>query len=68
MKGLQVGLKVIAGFGLLIVGGILALPGVPGPGILIIVFGLWLLSDHFAWARKTLAWARAKADQVRQKA
>ncbi len=61
---LHIGLKVTAGFLLLIVGGILAIPGVPGPGILVIILGLVLLSDHFEWARKSLHWAREKAKRV----
>ena len=59
-------LKMIAGFALLIVGGILALPGVPGPGILVILFGLVLLSDHFVWAKKALAWGRKRAGRFRR--
>jgi uncharacterized protein (TIGR02611 family) len=67
LSKLRSGLKVIAGFLLLIVGGILSLPGVPGPGIVIIIFGLWLLSDHFDWAKRALAWAREKLDRLKQK-
>jgi hypothetical protein len=54
------GLRIASGFGLLIVGAVLALPGVPGPGIPLILLGLWILSGHFVWAQKTLAWARQK--------
>lgn len=43
---------------MLIVGGLLALPGVPGPGIPLVLLGLLLLSDHFTWARRALAWCR----------
>ena len=64
-------MRLIAGFALLIIGGVLALPGVPGPGIPIILLGLLLLSDHFAWARRALVvvtgkncWGPAK-DRVR---
>ena len=53
-------LKLLAGFGLLIVGGLLCLPGVPGPGILLILLGLFLLSDHFVWARKPLEWCKKR--------
>ena len=52
------GLKIAAGLALLIVGAVLALPGVPGPGIAIILLGLWMLSGHFEWAGRTLAWLR----------
>jgi uncharacterized protein (TIGR02611 family) len=67
LSKLHVGLKVIAGFLLLIVGGILALPGVPGPGIVVIILGLWLLSDHFDWAKRALTWAREKLERLKQK-
>jgi hypothetical protein len=59
-------MRVIAGFALLIVGGVLALPGVPGPGIPIMLLGLVLLSDHFAWARKALAWLHERTAALRQ--
>ena len=58
--------KVLIGFALLIVGGVLAIPGVPGPGIPIILLGLWVLSDHFAWARRSLAWVKQRAARYRQ--
>ncbi len=57
-------LKVIAGFVLLCVGAILVLPGVPGPGILVILLGLLLLSERFLWARRLLAWSRAKFARI----
>jgi hypothetical protein len=55
------GLKVArigAGFLLLIVGVVLSLPGVPGPGILIVLLGLALLSRHFAWAESAIQWIK----------
>lgn len=67
MKTASAALKLAAGFGLLIVGGVLALPGIPGPGILIMLAGLFLLSDHFVWARKALAWVRQTVARFRQK-
>jgi len=51
-------LKIGGGFLLLVVGAILALPGVPGPGIPLILLGLLLLSDRFTWAARLLNWAR----------
>jgi hypothetical protein len=57
--------KIVAGFLLLIVGGLLALPGIPGPGIVIMVLGIWLLSDHFKWAKKLLNWIKEKRERFR---
>lgn len=47
-------LRIVGGFLLLCTGAILALPGIPGPGIAFILLGLLILSDHFAWASKLL--------------
>jgi Putative transmembrane protein (PGPGW) len=59
--------RILAGFALLLIGGILAFPGIPGPGIPIVLFGLWLLSRHFHWARRTLAWLSEKTAAFRRK-
>ena len=61
-------ITVAAGFFLLAAGLILALPGVPGPGLAIMIVGLVLLGKHFHWARRTLEWARQKAGRLREKA
>jgi uncharacterized protein (TIGR02611 family) len=60
-------LRIALGFLVLIVGIILAIPGVPGPGIAVMIVGLMILSDHFHWARRMLDWAKKKAEQVREK-
>ena len=52
--------KLLAGFALIIVGAVLAIPGIPGPGIPIIVIGLFLLSDRFFWAQKALVWVKRR--------
>ena len=44
--------RVVAGIVLLVVGFILALPFVPGPGIPIMFIGLTALSYEFEWARR----------------
>jgi hypothetical protein len=58
--------KIVAGFGLLTVGGVLAIPGVPGPGLPIMLLGLLLLSERFAWARKGLAWGKERFARMRR--
>jgi putative transmembrane protein PGPGW len=58
--------RVAGGFALLGVGVLLSLPGIPGPGIVVILAGLVLLSDRFVWARRALEWLRQKAAGVRR--
>jgi uncharacterized protein (TIGR02611 family) len=53
------------GFAVLLFGLILAIPGVPGPGFVFILLGLVILSAHYHWARRLLAWARKKAEAAR---
>ncbi len=62
-------LKISAGFALIAVGLVMALPGVPGPGLLIAAGGLALLAEHFHWARRIMDWGktRLKAAQARAK-
>jgi uncharacterized protein (TIGR02611 family) len=55
------GLRIFSGFFLLVAGAIMAIPGVPGPGIAVMILGLIILSDHFEWARRLLDWAKRKA-------
>ncbi len=56
--------RISAGISLLFIGFILSLPFVPGPGVAIMVLGLVLLSEHFPWARKLVAWGKAKLEGV----
>ena len=44
--------RVAVGLGLVGVGVVLALPGVPGPGLLVVFGGLTVLSSEFEWARR----------------
>jgi hypothetical protein len=60
-------LRICAGVLALLVGAILALPLVPGPGIPLMLLGLVLLSDHFVWAKRCLDWARRKWQDLRVK-
>jgi hypothetical protein len=55
-------LGVVTGFLLVSVGLILAIPGVPGPGIPIVLLGLVIISSHFSWAKRLLDWARQKSN------
>jgi hypothetical protein len=58
--------KIGTGFILVIAGTLLALPGVPGPGIPLVIGGLLLLSPHLAWARRSLSWLRERTVRFRQ--
>ena len=58
-------LGVVTGFLLVSVGLILAIPGVPGPGIPIVLLGLVILSSHFFWAKWLLDWAKQKSNWSR---
>ncbi len=60
--------RIALGFLVLLAGLVLALPGVPGPGFVLVLFGLVLLSEHFTWARRALDWAKARAERLKQKA
>src|SRR5687767_14535857 len=57
-------LKVGTGFLLLVVGGVLAIPGVPGPGFLVLFAGLALLSAEFVWALRLRRSAERVANRV----
>lgn len=60
-------LEVILGFLLIVVGLLLAIPGVPGPGLALVALGLVLLSAHYHWARRTLEWAKHKFESLRSR-
>ena len=59
--------RIVAGFLLLIVGAILSLPLVPGPGLLLVVIGLGVLSHDFHWARRLRDWAHSEWEHVRRR-
>ena len=61
-------IRSILGFLVLITGIVLAIPGIPGPGVALILLGLVILSAHFHWARRSVEWVKRKAEQARQKA
>ena len=67
-SGVKRALRMASGIALLVVGALLSLPGVPGPGIPLILVGLWILSDHFTWARRAHEWVAEKWHRVRQAA
>jgi uncharacterized protein (TIGR02611 family) len=44
--------RIVIGVALVLIGIVLALPLVPGPGVLVIFVGLSVLSAEFEWARR----------------
>jgi uncharacterized protein (TIGR02611 family) len=46
--------RIIMGFTVILIGLVLAIPGIPGPGALIIFGGLAVLATEYAWARRYL--------------
>ena len=44
----------VMGFTVIVIGLVLAIPGVPGPGFLIIIGGLAILATEYVWARRYL--------------
>ena len=57
-------LRLILGGVLLGVGVILSIPGVPGPGVVVILLGLSVLSTDFEFARRLLARLKSAARRV----
>lgn len=57
--------RIIAGFGLILVGIVLLV--IPGPGLLTILGGVALLASEFAWARGIADWAKEKSSFLQRK-
>lgn len=60
-------LRITGGVLLLILGLIMMVPGIPGPGFLLILLGLSILAVDFVWAHHLNTYLRAKADKVMSK-
>ena len=57
-------LRITSGILLLIVGLVLMVPGVPGPGLLLIFLGLSVLAVDFVWAHRAKTYLKAQGDKV----
>ena len=57
-------LRITGGILLLILGLIMMVPGIPGPGFLLILLGLSILAVDFVWAHHLNTYLRSKADKV----
>ena len=54
----------IAGSGLILLGLVLSVPGIPGPGILIVLVGVLVLMPESRWLRKRYVQLRRKYPRV----
>ena len=60
-------IRIILGFALLIAGIVLSLPGVPGPGIVVVILALSILSRDFHWAERAHTYVHRKWDELRNR-
>ena len=56
--------RIVVGCALVLIGLVLALPGVPGPGLLIVFGGLTVLGTEFEWARRLRDWMHGAVRRV----
>lgn len=59
--------RVVVGTLFVVVGIVLALPLVPGPGLLLVFVGLTVLSEEFEWARQLRDWVRGRIGRLRRR-
>jgi len=57
--------RVAVGMSLVAIGVVLAIPGVPGPGLPIVFGGLTVLSSEFHWARRLRDQMRRGFDRLK---
>jgi hypothetical protein len=51
-------LRLTVGAVLILVGLLLSLPGIPGPGVLVVILGLSMLSTDVELARRMMEWLK----------
>ena len=56
--------RIVSGIVLLLVGLFLSLPGIPGPGIVLIFVGFGILSRDFEWAKRWHLRLKDTAQQI----
>jgi hypothetical protein len=59
--------RIILGFALLAAGVLLSLPGIPGPGILLVLLSFGILSRDFHWAERARAYIHRKWEELRHR-
>jgi tellurite resistance protein TerC len=65
MRRLKAIITSVVGFTVLLVG--VAMLVLPGPGLVVIAFGLVILSAEFVWARRALDRMKDQAQKVRDR-
>lgn len=60
-------LRITAGFVLLLLGAIMMLPGIPGPGFLLVLAGLGILAIDFVWAHRLKTHLKDRAEKLMAK-
>ena len=56
--------RVVVGLILMLGGAVLSVPGIPGPGLLLVIGGLALLGREFHWARRANEWLIAQGKRM----
>jgi uncharacterized protein (TIGR02611 family) len=56
--------RIVMGFTVIVIGLLLAIPGVPGPGFLVIIGGLAILATEYAWAKRYLKRIKEGGEKV----
>jgi uncharacterized protein (TIGR02611 family) len=56
--------RIIFGLTLLVLGLFMSIPGVPGPGIVVIVISFGILSHDFHWAEKAHVYVKRKWHEI----
>ena len=56
--------RLIVGLVLMLGGAVLSVPGIPGPGFLLVIGGLALLGREFHWARRANEWLIAQGKRM----
>lgn len=57
----------IVGVAIMVLGVFMSGPGIPGPGFLVILGGLAILSSEYDWAKRVLEWAKERYEKAKER-
>ena len=60
-------LRITGGFLLLVLGLVMMIPGIPGPGFLLILLGLSILAVDYVWAHRLNVYLKEKGSDAMKK-